>query len=71
MTDDFKTCVSPACSACQEVRRLRAENDHLRKSVARAWSAFLDTLTQEMWDDIRAAAPDTWARFRKALLGAP
>lgn len=51
------------------VEELQAVNARLRKSLAVAWSAFLGSISPEMWDDIKVLLyPDTWERFRNALL---
>lgn len=48
---------------------LRAQYERQRAATGRAWGAFLDTITPEMWEDIRALYPETFRRLQQALSG--
>jgi hypothetical protein len=39
------------------------------KALGKAWGAFLENITTEQWIDIRFFAPETYARFRRVILG--
>lgn len=56
------------CNLVQDAARAEA-----RKSLARAWSAYLDLLlsNRELVLDLRYLEPETWQRLCDAVLGGP